>query len=225
MPTTTINTMTTKTMATGPGNGNWVQHAKCPWSSCWWCCSCRYLAAKLSGAMRVVGFKLLSDQWGGRTQWVSTGGHQSLESVSPMCEHHSVTITTWNLPIAYIVIYVQCTPSNISWYTSSSSSSSSSSSYYDTHHPNRNPHLVSVLTQAEARLAHLWRTIGRAHSLCTLHCNMYKSSYSDTHHHHIMIYIIIILWYDEESDHSNKEVRKTPEIESGHKVSEKVKWT
>ena len=35
------------------------------------------------------------------------------------------------------------------------------------------------------------------------------------------------LWwhYDEESDHSNKAVRKTPEIESGHKVSEEVKWT
>ena len=31
------------------------------------------------------------------------------------------------------------------------------------------------------------------------------------------------LWYDEESDHSNKAVRKTPEIESGHKVSEEVK--
>ena len=29
--------------------------------------------------------------------------------------------------------------------------------------------------------------------------------------------------YDEESDHSNKAVRKTPEIESGHKVSELVK--
>ena len=29
--------------------------------------------------------------------------------------------------------------------------------------------------------------------------------------------------YDEESDHSNKAVRKTPEIESGHKVSEEVK--
>ena len=33
------------------------------------------------------------------------------------------------------------------------------------------------------------------------------------------------LTYDEESDHSNKAVRKTPEIESGHKVSEEVKWT
>ena len=31
--------------------------------------------------------------------------------------------------------------------------------------------------------------------------------------------------YDEESDHSNKAVQKTPEIESGHKVSEEVKWT
>ena len=31
------------------------------------------------------------------------------------------------------------------------------------------------------------------------------------------------LTYDEESDHSNKAVRKTPEIESGHKVSEEVK--
>ena len=30
-------------------------------------------------------------------------------------------------------------------------------------------------------------------------------------------------FYDEESDHSNKAVRKTPEIESGHKVSEEVK--
>ena len=30
-------------------------------------------------------------------------------------------------------------------------------------------------------------------------------------------------YYDEESDHSNKAVRKTPEIESGHKVSEEVK--
>ena len=29
--------------------------------------------------------------------------------------------------------------------------------------------------------------------------------------------------YDEESDHSNKAVRTTPEIESGHKVSEEVK--
>ena len=29
--------------------------------------------------------------------------------------------------------------------------------------------------------------------------------------------------YDEESDHSNKAVRKTPEIESGHKVSAEVK--
>ena len=29
--------------------------------------------------------------------------------------------------------------------------------------------------------------------------------------------------YDEESDHSNKAVQKTPEIESGHKVSEEVK--
>ena len=34
-----------------------------------------------------------------------------------------------------------------------------------------------------------------------------------------------VLMYDEESDHSNKAVRKTPEIESGHKVSEEVKWT
>ena len=33
----------------------------------------------------------------------------------------------------------------------------------------------------------------------------------------------IYLLYDEESDHSNKAVRKTPEIESGHKVSEEVK--
>ena len=32
-----------------------------------------------------------------------------------------------------------------------------------------------------------------------------------------------VLKYDEESDHSNKAVRKTPEIESGHKVSEEVK--
>ena len=32
-----------------------------------------------------------------------------------------------------------------------------------------------------------------------------------------------IMPYDEESDHSNKAVRKTPEIESGHKVSEEVK--
>ena len=32
-----------------------------------------------------------------------------------------------------------------------------------------------------------------------------------------------LLQYDEESDHSNKAVRKTPEIESGHKVSEEVK--
>ena len=31
------------------------------------------------------------------------------------------------------------------------------------------------------------------------------------------------IYYDEESDHSNKAVRKTPEIESGHKVSEEVK--
>ena len=35
------------------------------------------------------------------------------------------------------------------------------------------------------------------------------------HIHHIQ--------YDEESDHSNKAVRKTPEIESGHKVAEEVK--
>ena len=34
-----------------------------------------------------------------------------------------------------------------------------------------------------------------------------------------------LIKYDEESDHSNKAVRKTPEIESGHKVSEEVKWT
>ena len=33
MLTTTINTMTAKTMATDPGNSNWVRHAKCPWSS------------------------------------------------------------------------------------------------------------------------------------------------------------------------------------------------
>ena len=33
MMTTTINTMTAKTTVTGPGNGNWVRHAKCPWSS------------------------------------------------------------------------------------------------------------------------------------------------------------------------------------------------
>ena len=33
----------------------------------------------------------------------------------------------------------------------------------------------------------------------------------------------VIFPYDEESDHSNKAVRKTPEIESGHKVSEEVK--
>ena len=33
MLTTTINTMTAKTMATDPGNGNWVRHVKCPWSS------------------------------------------------------------------------------------------------------------------------------------------------------------------------------------------------
>ena len=32
--------------------------------------------------------------------------------------------------------------------------------------------------------------------------------------------LFIILLYEEESDHSNKAVRKTPEIESGHKVSE-----
>ena len=32
-----------------------------------------------------------------------------------------------------------------------------------------------------------------------------------------------VFHYDEESDHSNKAVRKTPEIESGHKVSEEVK--
>ena len=36
---------------------------------------------------------------------------------------------------------------------------------------------------------------------------------------------IVSIVYDEESDHSNKAVRKTPEIESGHKVSEEVKWT
>ena len=43
--------------------------------------------------------------------------------------------------------------------------------------------------------------------------------------------MLLLLWnifiqdydYDEESDHSNKAVRKTPEIESGHKVSEEVK--
>ena len=34
---------------------------------------------------------------------------------------------------------------------------------------------------------------------------------------------ILTFAYDEESDHSNKAVRKTPEIESGHKVSEEVK--
>ena len=33
MMTTTINTITAKTTVTGPGNGNWVRHAKCPWSS------------------------------------------------------------------------------------------------------------------------------------------------------------------------------------------------
>ena len=104
---------------------------------------------------------------------------------SSSCWSFGLKFTNW--------IYCDiCTPSNISCYTSSSS-------YYDTHHPNWNPHLVSVLTQAEARLAHLWRTIGRAHSLCTLHCDMYKSSYSDIHHHHIMIYIIIILWYSSSS--------------------------
>ena len=32
-----------------------------------------------------------------------------------------------------------------------------------------------------------------------------------------------VVIYDEESDHSKKAVRKTPEIESGHKVSEEVK--
>ena len=36
---------------------------------------------------------------------------------------------------------------------------------------------------------------------------------------------MLLSFYDEESDHSNKAVRKTPEIESGHKVSEEVKWT
>ena len=34
---------------------------------------------------------------------------------------------------------------------------------------------------------------------------------------------LVAILYDEESDHSNKAVRKTPEIESGHKVSEEVK--
>ena len=38
---------------------------------------------------------------------------------------------------------------------------------------------------------------------------------------HIIMYLHVL--YDEESDHSNKAVRKTPEIESGHKVSEEVK--
>ena len=32
--TTTMNTMTAKTTATGPGNSNWVRHDKYPWSSC-----------------------------------------------------------------------------------------------------------------------------------------------------------------------------------------------
>ena len=31
--TTTMNTMTAKTTLTGPVNGNWVRHAKCPWFS------------------------------------------------------------------------------------------------------------------------------------------------------------------------------------------------
>ena len=35
--------------------------------------------------------------------------------------------------------------------------------------------------------------------------------------------MLLCFTYDEESDHSNKAVRKTPEIESGHKVSEEVK--
>ena len=35
--------------------------------------------------------------------------------------------------------------------------------------------------------------------------------------------LVKYIHYDEESDHSNKAVRKTPEIESGHKVSEEVK--
>ena len=40
-----------------------------------------------------------------------------------------------------------------------------------------------------------------------------------------VVIIYLSVFYDEESDHSNKAVRKTPEIESGHKVSEEVKWT
>ena len=42
---------------------------------------------------------------------------------------------------------------------------------------------------------------------------------------HSSYFGILMFLYDEESDHSNKAVRKTPEIESGHKVSEEVKWT
>ena len=39
----------------------------------------------------------------------------------------------------------------------------------------------------------------------------------------IQEFVFVLFLYDEESDHSNKAVRKTPEIESGHKVSEEVK--
>ena len=40
---------------------------------------------------------------------------------------------------------------------------------------------------------------------------------------HCLFMFVLKFKYDEESDHSNKAVRKTPEIESGHKVSEEVK--
>ena len=52
MMTTTINTMTAKTMATDPGNGNWVRHAKCPWSSWdYFCLPSKYekMASRLIG--------------------------------------------------------------------------------------------------------------------------------------------------------------------------------
>ena len=50
---------------------------------------------------------------------------------------------------------------------------------------------------------------------CSIHTLQYFSS--------CFLVFLPKLVYDEESDHSNKAVRKTPEIESGHKVSEEVK--
>ena len=64
MMTTTINTIA-KTMVTDPGNGNWVRHAKCPWSSFQYHLNGRPMAQhyrqRLPARQEVA--RLVSEQW------------------------------------------------------------------------------------------------------------------------------------------------------------------